>query len=297
MVTGKSDRLYRNICAFIATFVAAVCLYPLLYTVFVSLCSSQEWIDKGGVLWFFPGSPTFVAYEKIFGSTTVILRAIGVSALRTVLGTLLGLLVNAVAAFVLSRKDLPGKKVFMVIMLFTVLFSGGLIPTYLTVEALGLKNTIWSMIIPALFNGWNILIFKQFFEGIPKELEDMARIDGVSEAGLFVHIVFPMSKAVFAAIGLFTLVGHWNSWFDASIYLDASHQYLWPLQLYTKVNLENTAGLSQGGLDFLINNNTSVKNITMQMALTVVTVLPLLCIYPFFQNSFTKGVYLGAIKG
>lgn len=297
MVIGKSDRIYRLTCAIIASLIALLCLYPLLYTVFVSLCSSQEWIDKGGTLWFFPSSPTMVAYEKIFGSTTVILRAIGVSAIRTIVGTVLGLLINSLAAFALSRKNLPGKKVFMAIMLFTILFSGGLIPSYLTVEALGLKNTIWSLIIPGLFSGWNILIFKQFFEGIPKEIEDMARIDGVSEAGLFIHIILPMSKAVFAAIGLFTLVGHWNSWFDASIYLDASHQYLWPLQLYTKVNLENTAGLSQGGLDFLINNNTSVKNITMQMALTVVTVLPLLFIYPFFQNSFSKGVYLGAVKG
>jgi|SRR5690554_1520419 len=297
MIISRGEKIYRNICAAIATLVAMICLYPLLYTVFVSFTSSAEWVRKGGIMWFFPSKPTLVAYRKILGSTTVILRAIGVSLTRTVLGTGFGLAVNAVTAFVLSRKDLPGKKPLMYLILFTILFSGGLIPTYITVQNLGLKNTIWALIIPALFNGWNILIFKQFFEGVPQELQDAARIDGVSEVGLLFRVILPTSKAVFAAIGLFTMVGHWNNWFDASIYLDASHQHLWPLQLYTKINLQNTSGLNQGGLDFLINNNTSVNDITIQMALTIITILPMLAIYPFFQRHFTKGVYLGSVKG
>lgn len=297
MIISRGERIYRNACALIATMVALVCLYPLIYVVFVSLTTSEEWVSKGGIIWFFPSKPTLVAYQKILGSSAVILRSVFVSFIRTVLGTFLGLAVNALTAFVLSRKDLPGKKPIMYIILFTILFSGGLIPGYLTIEALGLKNNIMALIIPTLFNGWNILIFKQFFEGIPKELEDSARIDGVSEVGLFFRIIIPSSKAVFAAIGLFTMVGHWNSWFDASIYIDASHQHLWPLQLFVKINLENTSGLNQGGLDFLINNNTAVGDITMQMALTVVSLLPMLIIYPFFQKYFTKGVYLGAVKG
>lgn len=297
MIISKGEKIYRNFCALIATIIAMFCLYPLLYTVFVSLTSRAEWVSKGGVMWFFPSKPTLVAYQRILGSTTVILRAIGVSLLRTVLGTGLGLAVNAVTAFVLSRKDLPGKKPLMYLILFTILFSGGLIPTYLTVQNLGMKNTIWALVIPGIFNGWNILIFKQFFEGVPAELQDAARIDGVSEIGLFFRVIIPTSKAVFAAIGLFTIVGHWNSWFDASIYLEATHQHLWPLQLYTKINLQNTSGLNQGALDFLINNNTSVNDVTIQMALTIITILPMLIIFPFFQKHFTKGVYLGSVKG
>ncbi len=297
MIISASEKFYRNMCAILATIIAGICLYPLLYTIFVSFTSSEEWVSKGGIMWFFPVKPTLVAYQKILGSTTVIIRAVGISVFRTTFGTFLGLAINSIAAFVLSRKDLPGKKPLMLIILFTILFSGGLIPTYLTVQNLGLKNSIWALIVPGLFNGWNILIFKQFFENVPKDLEDSARIDGVSEVGLFFRIILPSSKAVFAAIGLFTMVGHWNSWFDASIYLDASHQNLWPLQLYTKINLQNTSGLNQGGLDFLINNNTSVNDITMQMALTIVTILPMLIIYPIFQKYFTKGVYLGAVKG
>ena len=297
MVYGKSEKVYRGVCMTVSIITALLCLYPLLYTLFVSFCTSAEYTARGGMIWFFPTKPTGIAYAKILSSTTVILRAIGVSLLRTVLGTVLGVAVNACAAFALSRADLPGKKTYMMILLFTILFSGGLIPTYMTVEALHLTNTVWSMVLPMLFSAWNILVFKQFFEGIPREIEESARLDGLGELQLFVRIVLPMSKAVLAAIGLFTMVGHWNSWFDASIYLDAAHRYLWPLQLYTKVNLENTSGLNEGGMDFMITAGTSINDITMQMALTVVTVLPMLLIYPFFQKYFTKGVYMGAVKG
>lgn len=296
MLLGRGEKIYKWACIIIVTILALICLYPLLYTLFVSLTSANEWIDKGGALWFFPSKPTIIAYQKIFSSKNVIIRALGISVLRTFIGTFLGVTINATVAFVLSKKDFPGKKIYVSVMLFTILFSGGLIPGYKVVEELGLINTIWAMILPGVFNGWNILIFKQFFENIPPELEDMARIDGVSEFGLFFRIILPLSKAVFAAIALFTMVAHWNSWFDASIYIDIAHKDLWPLQYYTQINLTNTSAISQAGLDFMINN-TSVKDITMQMALTVVTVTPMLFIYPFFQKYFTKGVYMGAVKG
>src|SRR5690554_2527048 len=170
MIIGFGEKVYKWVCLAIVTIIALICLYPLLYTVFVSLVSRDEWTQQGGMIWFFPKQPTLVAYIKIFGSSSVIIRAIGVSFLRTLLGVTLGVTINALTAFIISRKNLPGKNVFMIIMLFTILFGSGIIPMYKTVEGLGLKNTIWALVLPGLFNGWNILIFKQFFENIPDEL-------------------------------------------------------------------------------------------------------------------------------
>ena len=262
MKISKSEKVYKGFCMGICIFVALLCLYPLLYTVFLSLCSQQEFVDRGGMILFLPSEPTIAAYVKIF-----------------------------------SRKDLPGKNQYLMMLLFTILFSGGLIPTYLTIESLGLKNTFWVLVIPVLMNAWNVLIFKQFFEGIPKELEEAAEVDGVNDIQLFYLIIIPMSMPVIAAISLFTMVGHWNSWFDASIYIDRTHKELWPLQQFTHVSFESQADLQQGGLDFLINGGGAVSSVSMQMALTVVTMFPILLIYPFFQKYFTKGVYMGAVKG
>ncbi len=297
MKISKSEKIYKGVCMGVCIFIALLCLYPLLYTVFLSLCSQKEYVDRGGLLLFFPSNPTFAAYGKILGSTKFILQALGISIARTIVGTVLGVLVNAITAFVLSRKDLPGKNQYLMLLLFTILFSGGLIPTYLMIEGLGLKNTFWVLVLPMVMSAWNVLIFKQFFEGIPKELEEAAEVDGVNDIQLFYKIIIPMSMPVIAAISLFTMVGHWNSWFDASIYIDRTHKELWPLQLFTKVSFESPDSLSNGGLDFLINGGGAVNTISMQMALTIVTMLPILIVYPFFQKYFTKGVYMGAVKG
>jgi putative aldouronate transport system permease protein len=295
MVKGTSDRVYQGVCATVAIIAGLICLYPLLYSVFLSFCSESEWIESGGTIWYFPKSPTLTAYIKIFGSTDVIMRALGMSVLRTVLGTVFGLMINVLAAYALSRNDLPGKGIIMKVMLFTILFNGGLIPTYLTVQETGLINTIWALIIPGLFSAWNVLILKQFMEGIPREMEEAGEIDGVTQIGKLLYIILPMSKPVMSAICMFTMVGHWNSWFDVSIYIKDSS--LWTLQYYIKVNFDNTSGLNQGQLDFLISQGATVSSITMKMALTVISILPMLVIYPFFQKYFTQGVYVGAVKG
>ncbi len=284
-------------CMAVCLLFALLCLYPLLYIVFLSLTSEQEYVAKGGMVLFFPSRPTLQGYGMVFGAGDLILKALWISVARTVLGTVASIAVTALTAFVLSRKNLPGKAPYMYLVLFTILFNGGLIPTYLTIQGLNLRNTFWVMVIPGLLSTWNVLIFKQFFEGIPKELEEAALVDGVGPLVLFFKIVLPMSKPVLAAIGLFTMVGHWNSWFDASIYIDASHSGLWPLQLFTKNAFANQSELSQGALNFMLNTGGKVNLISMQMALTVVTVIPIMLVYPFFQKYFTKGVYMGAVKG
>ena len=296
MIKGKSDYIYQAVCVTVVVIFAILCLYPLLYTVFLSFCTETEYVNSGGTIWYPPTQPTIAAYAKILASTGVILRALGMSLVRTVLGTVLGLVVNVLAAYALSRDRLPGKNVFLKIMIFTILFSGGLIPYYLTIEATGLMNTIWALILPGLFSAWNVLILIQFIRGIPRELEEAAEIDGVSLMGNLFYIILPMSKAVLSAICMFTMVGHWNGWFDVSIYIQ--NKDLWTLSYYVKVNLDNTAGLNQGQLDFWISQSgQGVNSITLKMALTVISVIPMLIIYPFFQKYFTTGVYVGAVKG
>ena len=297
MKLSGSEKVYRGICIGVCVFLALLCLYPLLYTIFLSLCTQQEYVDRGGLLLFMPSAPTVTAYVQIFSSTGFIAQALGISVARTVVGTLGSVLVCSVTAFVLTRKDLPGKNQYLMLLLFTILFSGGLIPTYMTIESLGLRNTFWVLVLPSLMNAWNVLIFKQFFEGIPKEMEEAAEVDGVSDLQMFYKIIIPMSKPVIAAISLFTMVAHWNSWFDASIYIDRTYKQLWPLQQFTRVSFQSPSDLQAGGLDFLINGGGAVSSVSMQMALTIVTMVPILVAYPFFQKYFTKGVYMGAVKG
>ncbi len=299
MSARTREKVWLTFCTAVCVFMALICLFPLLYVVNVSFYSKAEFIEKSGMTLWLPSSPTLAGYAMIIASIEVIAKAMLVSIGRTVIGTLLSMFITAITAYILTRKDLPGKNAYMGLILFTILFSGGLIPTYLTIDALGLRNTFWVYIIPTLFSGWNVLIFKQFFEGIPKELEEAAEVDGVGMVAMFIKIIVPMSKPVLASIGLFTMVGHWNSWFDVSIYIDAAHNDLYTLQYYTKTVIDSASNLTQnpGALEFFIQNGESVNTISMQMALTVVTFIPMLCVYPFFQKYFTKGVYLGAVKG
>lgn len=294
-----NEKIFKFICYFIATLTALLCLYPLLYSFFVSVCSEKEWVANAGLILWMPFKPTLTAYGKIFGSGSYVLNALWISILRTVIGTFGSLLFTALLGYVVSRHQLPGKKIIMYILVFTILFNGGLIPGFLVVKEMGLYNSFWSMVIPGLLSSFNVLIFKQFFEGIPKELEEAAVIDGAGEFKLMTKIILPMSKPVLSAIGLFTMVGHWNSWFDAMIYIDQSHSQLWPLQLFTMINFNNLNQINsnnQSAINFLLQGQ-GVMEISTKMALTIVTMLPVLIIYPFFQKHFTKGVYTGAVKG
>jgi len=298
MIFTRSEKIYRAVCYAIAILISLICLYPLLYTIFVSVCTENEWIDRNGLLFFMPSNPTLLAFSKVFGSGGYVLNATKMSIMRAGIGTVFSIFFNVCTGYAMSRKNLPGRKPIMYVLLFTILFSGGLIPGYMVVNEMGLRNTIWALIVPNILNAWNVLIFKQFFEGIPKELEESASIDGAGEFKLMYKIVMPMSKPVIAAIGLFTLVGHWNSWFDVMLYIDVQHSNLWPLQYFTMINFNNMAQINSnpGMLEFM-SSGQGVMQISQKMALTIVTTLPILVIYPFFQKYFTKGVYTGAVKG
>ena len=295
MIRGKTDKIFEGVCIGLSVLLALLCLYPLLYTFGVSICSEAEWTDRNGMLILFPTHPTFLAYEKIFGVGSYVIKALGMSLLRTVVGTITAVAVNALVGYVLSRDKFPGKQAYIYFLLFTIFFSGGLIPNYLVIKELGLLNNFWSMILPNIVSAWNILIFKQFFMGLPKEIEEAATIDGIGELGLFLKIVLPLSTPVVASIGLFTMVGHWNNWFDVMIYIDQAHSELWTLQYYIMINFNNLSQIDSTQVE--IGTGGGVTQSTLRMALTIVGFVPILCIYPFFQKFFKDGVYLGAVKG
>ena len=295
MIRGKTDKIFEGVCIALSVLLALLCLYPLLYTFGVSICSEAEWTDRSGMLVLFPTNPTFLAYEKIFGVGSYVIKALGMSLLRTVVGTITAVAVNALVGYVLSRDKFPGKQAYIYFLLFTIFFSGGLIPNYLVIKELGLLNNFWSMILPNIVSAWNILIFKQFFMGLPKEIEEAATIDGIGELGLFLKIVLPLSTPVVASIGLFTMVGHWNNWFDVMIYIDQAHSELWTLQYYIMINFNNLSQIDSTQVE--IGTGGGVTQSTLRMALTIVGFVPILCIYPFFQKFFKDGVYLGAVKG
>ena len=296
-ITSKtSERIYDIIIFLICGIVALLCLYPLIYTVLVSFCAPQD-INASYFLPI-PEKVTEQAYMQVFTAGDYIVTAIGVSVFRTVVGTILSLVFCAMLAYAVSKSNLPGRGLVIKLILFCILFSGGLIPTYIVIESLGLTDTIWVYIFPNIMNVWNVLIIKQFFEGLPKEIEEAAMIDGASEWKLFIRIVLPMYLPVMASIGLFTMVGQWNSWFDAFLYV-RNNSNLWPLQYYIQISFNNLNQINQGNLDALegIMNIGTLDDMTMKMALTVIGSVPILIVYPFFQKYFTKGVYVGSVKG
>lgn len=297
MTAKTNERIYSIIITAICALTALLCLYPLLYTVLVSFCAPQD-INAS---YFFPIPEKFTlqAYAQVLTAGNYIITAIGVTLFRTVVGTVLSVVFCALFAYALSREKLPGRNAVIKLVLFCILFSGGLIPTYVVIDALGLTNSIWVYIVPNIMNVWNVIIIKQFFEGLPKEIEEAANIDGASEFKIFTSVIIPMSTPVIAAIGLFTMVGQWNSWFDAFLYVSSEFSHLWPLQYYIQISFNNLNQINQGNLDYLegILNIGTLDDMTIKMALTVIGCAPILVVYPFFQKYFTKGVYVGSVKG
>ncbi|MDR3318336.1 MAG: carbohydrate ABC transporter permease [Clostridiales bacterium] len=297
MTARSKERIYQGVCATVCVLVASVCVYPLLYTLIVSFCDPAH-ISFLGILPL-PSQFSLTAYVKVFSAGSYISKAILVSVFRTAVGTVGSVLLCSLFAYALSRKGLPGRKPVMYLLIFVILFNGGLIPTYFAIRQVGLLDNIWVYVFPNLINAWNVIIIKQSMEAVPKEIEESAQMDGVSDLRNFINIVLPMSKPVLAAMAIFTMVGQWNSWFDAMIYVSSVHSSLWPLQYYTTISFNNLNQINQGGTGDVgsIIGIEDINNMSIKMALTVVTCLPILAVYPFFQKYFTKGVYLGAVKG
>ena len=287
-----AEKRYQIFIYTLVSLLLIVSVFPLFYVVCVSLTTEQEWLRRGNLM-LIPYQPSLEAYVRIFTTNALILNSFWVSVFRTAVGTVLCLAFTLIPGYAISRKDMPGSRFLMGMVLVTVLFSGGLIPTFLVVKDTGLYNSIWALIVPGLTYSWGCLVFKQFFANLPTEIEEAAEVDGVSKFGLFIRIVLPSSMAVIAAIGLFTAVGHWNAWFDAMVYITEDKKKPLQLILYN-MNADANMGYNTNELNQF---DVRVSTRSLRMALTVIGTVPILCVYPFLQKHFVKGVYVGAVKG
>lgn len=301
MVKGKEDslimiykitpgRLIFNIINYIILiFVAAVTLYPFLY-VFAASLSNETFILQGKV-GIIPMGFNIEAYRRVM-NYPMIGRAYVNTVFYTVAGTAINMIMTILGAYPLSKKRLLGRGMFTAFITFTMLFGGGLIPTYLVIKNLGLLDTIWVMMIPGAISTWNLIVMRTFFQQIPGELEESALIDGCNDFQTLFMIILPLSIPSLATIALFYAVGHWNGFFTALIYLRT--QELYPLQIILRqIVIENQ-------MDDLINQMMAGRDIvseSIKYATIVVATVPILLVYPFIQKYFVKGVMIGALKG
>ena len=269
--------------------VCAVVVLPFVGIVATSLAPSGQVTEAGGFV-FWPESVDLSAYRAIL-SGGVVSRALQVSVFVTVVGTALALTATALLAYALSRPTMPGRGVVLMLVLFTLFFHPGMIPLYLAVKDFQLLDTVWAMIVPTMISGFNVIVMRAFFMGVPNELTEAATLDGASEWQIFRRIVLPLSKAVMAVIGLFYAVNYWNSFFTALLYIRDSD--LWPLQLVLRTYVVNDTPLAQAEL----GADVVPAQPSLQMAVLVISVIPILLVYPFLQRHFAKGVLTGAVKG
>ncbi|WP_054949763.1 carbohydrate ABC transporter permease [Numidum massiliense] len=288
----KGDRIVDASLYIVLTLFALVTLFPIYY-VFVMSVTPIDVVLKNGGFVIFPEKMTFEGFAAIFKSE-VVLQALKVTIFITVVGTLLNLLVTTLLAYPLSKKDLPGRNVFLFTVVFTMLFSGGVIPLYLVVRATGLLNTVWALIIPGLVSAFNMLIMKTFFENLPDEIEEASKVDGCGDLATLFRIVLPLSKPIMATMGLFYGISHWNAYFAGIMYI--TDRALQPIQVVLR-NMVQAQNVSQ---ELLIQNPMFIQQLppeTMKMAAVVVTITPIIIVYPFLQKYFVKGFLLGSIKG
>ncbi|TVY12017.1 carbohydrate ABC transporter permease [Paenibacillus cremeus] len=269
---------------------AAITLFPFVYILATSLAPLSQVLRGGLILW--PQGITWDAYHTIFSNRHFV-GSLWITIFITVLGTFVNLLFTTFMAYPLAKKRLKGRSVILFLVLFTMLFSGGLIPSYMIVKSLGLLNTVWSLILPGAISAFNLIIMKNFFQSIPEELEEAARIDGCKNLGVLFRIVLPLSMPALATFTLFYAVGHWNSFFGAVMYITKSN--LWPIQVVLRQMI--IEGSTQEFLEALSSADKQVVPATIKMAAIMVATVPILLVYPFLQKHFAKGVLLGSVKG
>lgn len=282
------NRIFDAINYTVLLLTALICVLPFVYVLAVSFTSPAE-VAKGGlILW--PKEWSLASYRYIF-STSTLFRSMMVSIYITVVGTLINLFFTSLMAYPLAKNYLRGRSFVLMAVLFTMLFSGGMIPGYFVVKGLHLTNTLWSLMIPSAISAFNLIVLKNFFQQIPDGLEDSARIDGCTDVGVLFRIVLPLSLPAMATFGLFYAVGHWNQFFNAILYLNDNRLY--PIQ----VLLRQIVILSQSSIGDTDIDNSEIQPLTIRMAVIVFATVPILIVYPFLQKHFAKGVMLGSVKG
>lgn len=288
--TTIGEKIYNGLNIIILFMLGLMTLLPFLHVVAKSL-SSQVAISLGKVV-FWPVDLQFGTYRYVLQEAQF-LNSFQNSVIITVAGTLLALILTVMVAYPLSKPRLKGRKFFLLCFIFIMLFSGGMVPNYMLYKTFGMLNTLWALIVPGMMSVFNILLVKTFFEGLPESVEESARIDGASNSTVLFRIVLPMAMPVLAAVGLFFAVAYWNSYFSAVLYITKPD--LKPLQLYLYELISQTA--ADMGRDIDVDRLMNADPESIRSTAIILSTLPILCLYPFLQKYFVKGITIGSVKG
>lgn len=293
--TSLSEKIIQTI---IYIILIALCLVILLPCLNVLALSFNEGADaaKGGV-YFLPRLFTLANYKEVFADGSI-MKAYKITIARTVIGTAASLLITSLAAYSLKEAKLPGRKIITILITFTMLFSGGMIPTYIQYNKLHLIDSFWVYVVPSLVSVTYLLMMRTFFETIPDSLEESAKLDGCGYFKIYTKIMLPLSKPVIAVVGLYTAVNHWNDWFSGAFYMKSSE--LWPVQTVLQQMLSRAMAAQQevsSVSQAIAHSANTVTSDSLKMAAVIITTVPILCIYPFVQKYFAQGAMIGAVKG
>lgn len=289
-----SHRIFDFCNGLFMIFLIALTVYPVLYVVFASLSDPKLLMGHTGFLFRPLGGVTLEGYKLAFRNPNVLIGYRN-TIFYVVAGTFINLALTSLGVYCVTRSYFKMKKLMLIMVTITMFFSGGMILMFTLIRSIGMYNTVWAILLPGAISSWNLILMKTFFQGIPGALEEAAMIDGASDWAIFTKVILPLSKPIIAVMVLYYGVGRWNSWFDAMIYLRDRAMY--PLQLFLREMLiENTsAGGQAPTMDLMVAQ--SYYDELLQYCVIVIATLPILCIYPFLQKYFVKGVMVGAIKG
>lgn len=275
------------------TLVAVTTILPFIYIIGASFATEYELATRP--MFIIPQDVTLDAYKYIFSSNKL-LQAFGNSVFITAAGTAINMFFTVTMAYAVSKKRLRARNAILNLVIFSMFFSGGMIPGYIVIcNILRMKDSYWSVLLPGAISAYNMMIVKNFFQGIPQELEESASMDGCTDVGILWKIVLPLSLPVLATFGLFYAVGHWNAYFSAMIYMSGARQK-WPLQVLLR-EIIILANASAGDMASMDPNFVQPPEQSIKMAVIVVSTVPIMCVYPFLQKYFVKGVMVGALKG
>ncbi len=291
LVRGKGDWVVESISILGIAMFAFLCLMPFVYVVFVSFMPYTEYIDNP--MKIIPNQFDLTAYKQIM-DYSLIQSGYKVTLFITTVGTLLSVFLLVISAYPLSKTNLKGHRLVMGMILFTMFFNGGMIPNYVLIRTLGLNNKIWALILPGCISAFNLILMKNFIKTtVPESLEEAARIDGANDLRILGSVVFPLLKPAVATMVVFCAVGYWNSYFSAMLYV--TDRKLWPLTLVLReLVVEDTSAVSP--VTQMLTSQNRSHTFTLKMAAIVITIVPILIVYPFMQKYFVKGISLGSVK-
>lgn len=296
MLISKGEKLFQRINVVVLLLLSLIVIYPFINIFAISLNDGKDAMMGGIYLW--PRKFSISAYKMIFSESNLVHSAY-ISVLRTVIGTFLGIASTAVVAYVLSNKELLFRRTILFLYVFTMYFSGGIIPEYLLIKQLGMYNNLSVYIVPGLVTAMNVMMMRQFFEELPHAILESARIDGASEWKILAKVVIPMATPALATISLFIAVGHWTSWFDTYFYTNNDMKLSTLQGVLVKILMEAQAqqmSASQANLKDIMQNNTRPTAEVLKMATIAITTVPILLVYPFVQKYFVGGITMGAVK-